>query len=126
MNDAISVVALAAARRLEADHGPALTAEVEAALARWQPRSAPEQYSDPIGVASLIVAIATLAWSVYADLRRRMERPASEVISRTVRVSLRQNGEADPPGEVVDVVVGETIRAADEELAAASRELTEN
>jgi hypothetical protein len=67
---------------------------------------------DPIALASLIVAIASLAWTVYTDLKKRTAQPAAEVIARTVRVTRRDQGQADAPDHIVEVVVSETIRAA--------------
>jgi hypothetical protein len=89
-----------------------LVAEVEAVLATRESPSAPPQYVDPVALASLIVAIATLAWTVYTDLRKRAAQPTAEVIARTVRVTRQDQGQADAPDHVVEVVVTETIRAA--------------
>ncbi len=60
MNDPITIVARAAAQRLEAEARPGLVAEVEAALAARESPSAPPQYVDPVALASLIVGIASL------------------------------------------------------------------
>jgi hypothetical protein len=92
---------------------PGLAAEVEAALAaRQSPAAAPPQYADPVSLGILIVAIATLAGTVYTDLRKRTPAPAPDVIARTVRVTLRDSTQAAPPDHVIDVVVTETINAA--------------
>ena len=112
MNDPIGIAARAAARQLHAEAGPGLVAEVEAVLATRESPSAPPQYADPIALASLIVAIAGLAWTVYNDLKKRTAKPAAQVVARTVRVSRRDQGQADAPDHVVEVVVTETIRAA--------------
>jgi putative transposase len=74
--------------------------------------SAPPQYADPIALASLIVAIASLAWTVYTDLRKRTAQPKAEVVARTVRVIQHDQGQADAPDHIVEVVVTETIRPA--------------
>jgi hypothetical protein len=61
---------------------PGVAAEVEAALAARQTPAVPPQYADPVALASLIVAIATLAWTVYTDLRKRTTAiPAPDVIN---------------------------------------------
>ncbi len=112
MNDPITIVARAAAQRLEAEARPGLVAEVEAALAARESPSALPQYVDPVALASLIVGIASLAWTVYADLKKRTARPAAEVMARTVRVTLRDRGQAAAPDHIIDVVVTEAIRAA--------------
>jgi hypothetical protein len=112
MNDPIGFAARAAAQQLQAEAGPGLVAEVEAVLATRESPSAPPQYIDPVALASLIVAIASLAWTVYTDLKKRTAQPPAEVIARTVRVSRRDQGQADAPDHVVEVIVTETIRAA--------------
>jgi len=112
MNDPIAIVARAAAQRLEAEARAGLVAEVEAALATRESPSAPPQYVDPVALASLIVAIASLAWTVYADLQKRTTRPAADVVARRVRVTLRDSGQAAAPDHIIDIVVTEAIRAA--------------
>jgi len=112
MSDPITIVARAAAQRLEAEDRPGLVAEVEAALAAREFPSAPPQYVDPVALAILIVGIASLAWTVYTDLKKRTAKPAAEVVARTIRVTLWDSGQAAAPDHIVDVVVTETIRAA--------------
>jgi hypothetical protein len=116
MNDAIGIAARAAAQQLEADAGPGLVAEVEAVLATRESPSAPPQYIDPVALASLIVAIASLTWTVYTDLKNRTIQPSAEVVARTVRVTRQDQGQVAAPDHIVEVVVTETIRAvADQE-----------
>ena len=112
MNDPVGIAARAAAQHLQAEAGPGLVAEVEAVLATRESPSAPPQYADPIALASLIVAIASLAWTVYTDLRKRTARPTADVVARTVRVIRHDQGQADAPDRIVEVVVTETIRTA--------------
>ena len=110
MNDPIGTAARAAAQRLEEENSPGLAAEVEAALASRDPALPPPQYLDPVSLASLIVSIAGLAWTVYTDLRKRTSHPSSEVVARTVRVRLRDSDQT-ASDYVVDVIVAETIQA---------------
>jgi hypothetical protein len=70
---------------------------------------------DPVALASLIVSIASLAWTVYTDLKKHTANPTVEVVTRTVRVTRRDQGHAAAPDHVVEVVVTETIRAADDQ-----------
>jgi hypothetical protein len=112
MSDPIAIVARAAAQQLEAGAGPGLVSEVEAVLATRESPSAPPHYVDPIELASLIVAIASLTWTVYNDLQKRIAKPSAEVVARTVRVTRRDQGQADAPDHIVEVVVTEAIRAA--------------
>ena len=65
MNDPVAIAARAAAQQLKTEAGPGLVAEVEAVLATCESPFAPPQYVDPVALASLIVAIASLAWTVY-------------------------------------------------------------
>ena len=117
MGDPIGTAARAAAQRLETESRPGLVADVEAALASRDSVSPPSQYVDPVSLAILIVAIATLAWTVYTDLRKRTAEPAPEVVARSVRVRLRDSGHTAPE-EVVEVVVTETVHAgADQDQA---------
>ena len=110
MSDPIGAAARAAAQRLEAEGRAGLTAEVEAVLAARDPAAPPSQYVDPVALASLIVAVAGFAWTVYTDLRKRTSRPAPAVVARAVRVMLRDDGQT-APDEVVEVVVTETVQA---------------
>ena len=118
MNDPIGIAARAAARQLQAKAPPGLVAEVETVLATRESPSAPPQYVDPVALASLIVAVASLAWTVYTDLKNRTAQPTAEVVARTVRVTRQDQGQAAAPDHVVEVVGTETIRAAaDQERA---------
>lgn len=112
MNDPIGITARAAAQQLQAKAGPGLIAEVEAVLAIRESPSAPPQYIDPIALASLIVDISGLAWTVYTNLRKRTAKPSAEVVARTVRITRRDQGQADAPDHIIEVVVTEAIRAA--------------
>ena len=112
MSDPVTLVARAAAQQLEAEARPGLAAEVEAALAARDSPSPPPQYVDPVALASLIVSIAGLAWTIYADLKKGTAKPAHEVVARTVRVTVQDMGQAAVPDHIIDVVVTEAIRAA--------------
>ncbi len=47
--------------------------QVEAALHQSDGR--PQQYVDPVAIGSLIVAIATLAWTIYKDQTKTTPEP---------------------------------------------------
>lgn len=70
----IATAARSAARALIADYGPGLEVDVEAAL-HASAAQQPTQYLDPVSVSSLIVAIATLAWTIYNDQRKHTPNP---------------------------------------------------
>jgi hypothetical protein len=112
MTGPVADAARSAAVILAPDLGPNLPADVEAALAARGTQQRPNQYLDPLALASLIVGIASLAWTVYTDLKKRTAKPAAEAVARTVRIKLRDSDQADPPDRIVEVVVTETIRAA--------------
>ena len=116
MDDPVSDSARAAAERLSAELGPRLIADVEAALHAQKQAPRPEQYFDPVSLGALIVAAATLGWTVYRDLRQRTPNPAPDLVARTVRVELRESDATDPTqrDRIVDVVVSETVRTAEQ------------
>lgn len=65
---------------------------------------------------SLIVSVATLAWTVYNDQRNRSHerQPEADSIARQVRITLREQDTALPPGteHITEVVATEIIRHA--------------
>lgn len=112
IEDRVGATALAAALRLAPECGQRIVADVEVALDRRDFSQPPEQYLDPISLAGLIVSVAALAWSVYADLRSRTRRPPADAIERTMRVRLRSTEAIEPSqrDRIVEVVVEETLR----------------
>ena len=112
MTDPVAPIARAAAARLAAAHGPALTMDVEAALAHRGPAPPPQRYLDPVSLGSLVVSVATLAWTVYTDLRARTRSPSRDVLARTVRVRLDTADAVDAAtrDHIIEVVVDETVQ----------------
>ena len=110
----IAVISRAAAHRLSSAFGPALLAEVEVALNSQELEQRPDQYFDPISVGGLIVATATLAWTIYTGLTRKAPR---NDIERRVRVTLRDTGTLTDKQHdlMLEVVVSEVIKAVDPE-----------
>jgi hypothetical protein len=113
MTDPIEHNARAAAHRLAAEY-PGLPAKVEAALYARGLTQRPERYLDPISLGALIVSVASLAWTVYTDLRKKTPMPSPDVVFRTVRVQLRDADDlASAQRErIIGIVVDETIQAA--------------
>ncbi len=107
--------ARAAAQRLAEGPGGSLTADVEASL-HSQNAGHPEQYLDPISLGALIVSSASLAWTIYTDLKTKTSRPSPQVIARRVRIELADRAPIKPTerDRIIDVVVAETIQATDE------------
>jgi hypothetical protein len=84
---------------LTPDLGTNLSAEVEIALAARGAQQRPGRYLDPVSLAGLIVAIATLAWTIYTDQRdRKPEPPPASTIARQVRITLREQDINLPAG----------------------------
>jgi hypothetical protein len=130
MTDPVAATARAAAAILAAELGAAARVEVEAALlARDSSRQRPTQYVDPMSLGSLIVAIATLAWTVYSDLSKRSnsspsdapipqgegpETASPDLVARQVRTIMRERGQPAQAhiDRITDTVVIEVFRAA--------------
>jgi hypothetical protein len=114
MTDPAAEAARSAASILAADLGPGLPAEVEAALAARGAQRRSDRFFDPVSLAGLIVAIATLAWTIYNDQRNRAKdrEPEAGSIARQVRITLREQDTALPPGaeRITEVVATEIIR----------------
>jgi hypothetical protein len=107
-----ATAARAAALRLAPEYGPSLPTDVEAAIYRTD--GPLTRYLDPVSIGALIVAVASFAWTVYRDLRKSTPEPSRDTVARTVRVQIRDAGPASPQRDrVIDVVVDETIRAAE-------------
>ena len=111
MTNPAADAARAAAVILAPDLGSALPSEVEAVLAT---RDQPSLYLDPVSLASLIVAIATLAWTVYNDQRGHRPDPPPADIATQVRIILREQETLLPPGSerITEIVATEIIRHA--------------
>jgi hypothetical protein len=113
-DDPVAIAARATAGHLGARYGPGLAAEVEAALHARGSEHRPEQYFDPVSLGSLIVSIASLAWTIYTGLKQKTPNPAPDALARAVRVELRTRGDDATAShdQVADVVVTEIIRVA--------------
>lgn len=117
MDDPIANGARAAAQRLAPTYGPRLSADVEAALysqaSQDADREPPKHYIDPIAIATLIVDAASLAWTIYRDLRaKHSAAPATDYVVRRVRTTMRETRTLDDGAEqVIETTVEETLRA---------------
>ncbi|MDR0343992.1 MAG: hypothetical protein LBI49_12990 [Nocardiopsaceae bacterium] len=115
MTDPAAAAARAAAAILAPDLGPSLPAEVEAALAARDAEQRPHRYFDPISLASLIVSIASLAWTIYNDQRKHTPQPPASSVARQVRITLRERDLILPSGteRITEVVATEITRKTD-------------
>jgi hypothetical protein len=125
MTDHVTDAARSAAAILAPDLGRHLPTEVEAALAARSGDPRPDRYLDVVSLGSLIVSVATLAWTIYDDQRNRTEgeKPAADSIARQVRIILRDQDMSLPPGtdRITEVVATEILRQSNQpkELPAA-------
>jgi hypothetical protein len=116
MTDPASDTARSAAAILAPEVGASLPAQVDAILTARATSRRPGQFTvDPVSVASLIVAIATLAWTIYDNLHARThEPPQAETIARKIHMTLREEETSVPPGTVhiIEVIATEIIHHA--------------
>ena len=84
MKDPITIVTRAVAERLETEIRPGRIAEVRTVLIARKSPSAPPQYG-PVGLASLIVSVASLARTVYVDLRKRIAKQVRRTFPHRLR-----------------------------------------
>jgi hypothetical protein len=120
MTDPVAIAARAAAAALAPDLSPSLPAQVEAALAARDSQQRPDRFLDPVSLASLIVSVATLAWTIYNDQRTRHDQhtpgpdPQPDVIARQVRITLRDQDIQLPRGteRITEIIASEITRHA--------------
>ncbi|HZM77625.1 MAG TPA: hypothetical protein VFC19_18050 [Candidatus Limnocylindrales bacterium] len=112
MTDPVADVARAAAARLGDSFGAELGDSFGAELAEEveteleHEAGVPRAYADPVSVAGLIVAIASLAWNIYVELRR--SRPE---LAGAVRERWAQDHAVDATASaIIDVVAEETVK----------------
>jgi hypothetical protein len=114
MTDHAAEAARSAAAILAPDLGLNLPVEVEAALAARGGDQRPDRYLDVVSLGSLIVSAATLAWTIYINLRDRAhgQEPEADSIARQIRITLREQDTALPPGaeRITEIVATEIIR----------------
>ena len=117
MHDPVPQAARATAQRLTPTHGPRLAADIEAALYTRDTthitHTPPDQYTDPVALAALILQAAELAWTFYQDRRTKDTTPPTpDVVTRHVRTTLRETRTLDDGAErVIEITVEETLRA---------------
>jgi hypothetical protein len=114
MTDAASIARQAAAR-LAATLGPDLPAQVEREL-NADPLDPPMRGVDPVSLASLLVSLASLAWTIWRDLRKdHATRSRSEQAEALAAALAESTPPALPPAQrtlLVQIVAEETIRIA--------------
>src|SRR4051794_26798359 len=97
MTDPAEAISRNVAARL-AGTSPRLPVDVELALGhRNTPSQRPSQYFDPISLAGLIISIASLAWTVYTDLKKQNPAPTPAALTQTIRVQYAAQHPDQPP-----------------------------
>lgn len=116
-HDLTEKCARTAALRLREELGERLLIDVEAALHIRGAVERPTQYLDPISLGSLIVSVASLGWTIFADLRKRTTRPSKEIIARRIRVELSPADETSHAqrDRIIDVVVDAIMESAEQQ-----------
>lgn len=114
MTESSDQVARAAAARLATELPDGLVPSVEAELASGDETL--RTFADPgtvIALASLLVSAASLAWTIYRDLKSdSAAKPAAQVVERRVTLRLIEQGKDNSPhfDRVVEVVSEEVVR----------------
>jgi hypothetical protein len=121
MIDPVALAARAVAARFAPEYDYDLVAATENALGKRQPGQRPRQYIDPVSVGSLIVAVATLAWTVYSDQRKKNPDASDDALESTIRVECRKvrrlstsPGEASVETEITECIATEITRVGRE------------
>ena len=110
----VRTAARAAADLLAEEYGVGLVADVETALSPTGTDQWHAQYLDPVAVGNLIVAAATLAWTIYS--RQRDNTPEPKILARQVRAEIREQSiiSEQETDRITEIVVTEIIRAAED------------
>jgi len=113
VSDPVEDGARAAAKRLAPDYGEELITDVETALRARHADPAADRYFDPVSLGILIVAIATLAWTVCNDRKDKSPGPSSDTVTRSVHAQLSQTFDIDVNHhqQVLEITVTETINS---------------
>lgn len=115
--DPVGTAARIVARELATEHGPQIEIDAEAALyARQAESEESARYIDPVSLGSLIVSIASLAYTVYNNHKNRKEKPTAERVALELRVEQRKHRKLTGPEEkIIEIISAEVIKATDGE-----------
>jgi hypothetical protein len=114
MTDTPEDVARRAAARLAREIDPALPAVVEGQLRGGGGAEPPVRFFEPattIALGGLLVSLASLAWTIYRDLKKDAAAPAPEVLARRLRLDadLPEAVTSERRERLIAVVVEEVI-----------------
>jgi hypothetical protein len=98
---------------------PSLKAEVEDALYRDATHTQQDRYVDVVGLGSLIVSIATLAYKIYTDHKKQHgRRPIRRTLVTAIRAKREDAGDLMAAEEtIVEIVAAEIVTAAGDDDA---------
>jgi hypothetical protein len=113
MADPVDRIARGAAARLAQETGqPSLVPEVERRLEVGEDTGPGDRF-EPItlSIAALIVSVASLAWTIYTDIKKQTPKPEPEVIKRRIRVDIElpEQVSAADRDRVIAAVVAQTL-----------------
>jgi hypothetical protein len=120
--DVVATVARSAARKLAGPLArPGLEMDVVAALYSRDSDRAADRYADPVEIGGLIVSIASLAWQIYSDRRKKGEKTDHKVLIQVLinrqedehLNSTRESTRESTQEKIIQVVAGEVIDRAD-------------
>jgi hypothetical protein len=118
MRDAHTTIARRTAARLAEDFGESLPTSVEQILLSEREHRPPWQFGDPgtlLAVASLIVSIAQLGWSMYQDLKAKHTSPPRAMLEQRLQEEARnRTAEAEVYAQRITLVVIEEILLEDQ------------
>ena len=117
MSDTPEDIARRAAGRLAQEIDPALPAVVEGQLRGGGGAEPPVRFLEPattIALAGLLVSLASLAWTIYRDLKKDAAAPSPDVLARRLRLDadLPQAVTTERRERLITVVVEEVIASS--------------
>lgn len=113
MSEVYAEIARKAAVKLVETGGSQLPQFTERVLSKGEGQEYADQYdlATALGIASLLVSIASLTWSMYSELRKKSLKPDQSALVRRIQVQV-----GEPKGvsilqrdRIIEVVVEETL-----------------
>lgn len=113
IGEPVAGIARAVATGMVPAYGERVRAEVEAAIHAGGEAETPDQYFDVVAVGGLVVAIATLAWQVYTDRKKKGSAPRREVLATAVRVE--RSRDRDLSGAEKEIIELVAVRVTEQD-----------
>lgn len=111
--EAEQIARAAAARLATIDGDPGLETDVSRQLDN--PAGTTPQDYEPVSlaIASVVISTATLAWTIYRDLRDDRKPTNPDAIARRVRIQIADQHPDTPAHDrdrIIDIVIEETVQ----------------